>query len=98
MLFTDKTSPILALIRSSRQTEDESKRWIGVREVEGAREGAGRKRGGRRERALQTDFDSGHEVVSPRPAGNEVVSPRPAGNEVVSIIRTKLCRGPKLCR
>ena len=55
MLLTDETSPILAVIQSSRQTEDESKRWIGVREVEGAREGAGRKRGGRREGAGTLD-------------------------------------------
>ena len=55
MLLTDKTSPIFELIQSSRQTEDEgatrerdrgSERGSGVREVEGAREGAGKRGSG----------------------------------------------------
>lgn len=56
MLFTDKTSPILALILSSRQTEDAMERQRGSeREREGAAE-----REREREQLLITHSGSNH--------------------------------------
>ena len=57
MLLTDKTSPILELIKGSHQTEDESK-GVRQRERERRKRGGGCERGSgeERERALQTDW------------------------------------------